>query len=45
MGNGMEEQRIFEVLGIGETKDEKEIKKAYRNKLLSVNPEDNAHVR
>jgi len=41
MGNGMEEQRIFEVLGIGETKDEKEIKKAYRNKLLSVNPEDN----
>lgn len=27
----METQRIFEVLGIGETKDEKEIKAAYRN--------------
>lgn len=41
MGIGMEEQRIFEVLGIGETKDAEEIRKAYRNKLLSVNPEDN----
>lgn len=41
MGIGMEEQRIFEVLGIGETKDENEIRRAYRNKLLSVNPEDN----
>lgn len=37
----METQRIFEVLGIGETKDEKEIKAAYRNRLASVNPEDN----
>ena len=37
----MEEQRIFEVLGTEETKDEAEIRKAYRNKLLTVNPEDN----
>ena len=41
MGIAMEEQRIFEVLGIGETKDGDEIRKAYRKKLLSVNPEDN----
>ena len=41
MGIAMEEQRIFEVLGIGETKDGDEIRRAYRKKLLSVNPEDN----
>ena len=45
MGIAMEEQRIFEVLGIGETKDGDEIRRAYRKKLLSVNPEDNAYVR
>ena len=33
--------RIFEILGIGATKDEDEIRAAYRGKLVSVNPEDN----
>lgn len=37
----METQRIFDVLGISETKDENEIKAAYRARLASVNPEDN----
>lgn len=37
----MDKQRIFDVLGIGETQDEKEIKRAYREKLVTVNPEDN----
>ena len=37
----MEKNRIFEILGIGETKEEREIKKAYREKLVTVNPEDN----
>lgn len=32
---------IFQVLGIEETKDEKLIKKAYREKLAVTNPEDN----
>ncbi len=39
--NGMESRRIFEILGINETKDEELIKTAYRRKLASVNPEDN----
>ncbi len=37
----MESRRIFEVLGIDETKDEERIREAYRGKLVSVNPEDN----
>ena len=37
----MDTQRIFEILGIPETKDEEAIKAAYRSKLVSVNPEDN----
>ena len=39
--NSMESRRIFEILGIDETKDEEQIKAAYRGKLVSVNPEDN----
>ena len=31
---------IWQVLGIGETKDKDELKKAYRVKLNTVNPED-----
>ena len=34
-------RRIFEILGIGVTKDEEGIRAAYRGKLVSVNPEDN----
>ncbi len=37
----MEQRRIFEILGIEETKEEEEIRAAYRRKLVSVNPEDN----
>jgi len=32
---------IFAVLGIAETKDEAQIRAAYRDKLITVNPEDN----
>ena len=37
----MDVQKIFEILEIPETKDESAIKAAYRDKLVSVNPEDN----
>ena len=37
----MDVQKIFEILEIQETKDAETIKKAYRSKLVSVNPEDN----
>ncbi len=37
----MDTERIFQVLGIEQTKEEKKIREAYRNKLVSVNPEDN----
>ncbi|MBQ9991107.1 MAG: hypothetical protein IJP31_09250 [Lachnospiraceae bacterium] len=37
----MEKERVFQVLGIEETKDEAAIKAAYRGKLTGVNPEDN----
>lgn len=37
----MEKQEIFRVLGIDATKDEGEIKRAYREKLVMTNPEDN----
>lgn len=36
----MDRIEIFRILGIEETKDEKLIKNAYREKLASVNPED-----
>lgn len=36
----MEEKQIWRILGIEATKDENLIKQAYRNKLISVNPED-----
>ncbi len=39
--SGMDRQRIFEILGIEETKEEERIREAYRSKLVSVNPEDN----
>ena len=39
--SGMDSRRIFEVLGISETKEEERIREAYREKLVSVNPEDN----
>lgn len=38
----MELKEIWDILNVGETKDEEEIKQAYRNKLVSVNPEDDA---
>lgn len=37
----MELVEIFQVLGIEQTKDEREIKDAYRRKLAVTNPEDN----
>lgn len=37
----MSGKNIFAVLGIAETKDEAQIRDAYRNKLVTVNPEDN----
>lgn len=37
----MNKTEIFQVLGIEETKDENQIKKAYREKLSVTNPEDN----
>lgn len=37
----MDVQRIFQVLGIEETKEEEKIREAYRSKLVTVNPEDN----
>lgn len=37
----MDVQRIFQVLGIEETKEEGKIREAYRSKLVTVNPEDN----
>lgn len=36
----MEKNEIFNLLGIEESKDEEVLKKAYRARLLSVNPED-----
>lgn len=37
----MNKTEIFQVLGIEETKDENQIKRAYREKLAVTNPEDN----
>ena len=37
----MNELKIWEILGIEQTKDEQKIKAAYRKVLTSVNPEDN----
>ena len=37
----MDIQRIFQILGIAETRQESEIKAAYRQQLVSVNPEIN----
>lgn len=37
----MEIQKIFDILGIEETKDEAQIRVAYRDRLVTVNPEDN----
>lgn len=37
----MEIQKIFDILGIEETKDEARIRVAYRDRLVTVNPEDN----
>lgn len=37
----MDSKNIWDVLGIKETKNEEEIRKAYRDKLVYVNPEDN----
>lgn len=37
----MDSEKVFEILGIEATKDENAIKKAYRAKLVHVNPEDN----
>lgn len=37
----MDIKKIFSILGITETKEEGLIKDAYRNQLVSVNPEDN----
>ena len=37
----MDTQKIFEILDITVTKDENLIREAYRNKLVTVNPEDN----
>ena len=34
------EYAMWEILGIKQTKDKDLIKKAYRNQLLNVNPED-----
>lgn len=36
----MDKKKVFGILDISETRDAKEIKMAYRNKLLHVNPED-----
>ena len=36
----MDRIEVFQILGIGETKDEKAIKNAYREKLTVTNPED-----
>lgn len=38
----MDNTYVWSVLGIAPTEDEKEIKNAYRTKLVSVNPEDDA---
>jgi tetratricopeptide (TPR) repeat protein len=37
----MDKKKVFDILGIGETRDVNIIKKAYRSKLIQVNPEDN----
>ncbi len=37
----MQQMEVFQILGIAPTKDEKEIKNAYRTKLSVTNPEDN----
>ena len=36
----MDKIEVFRILGIAETKDEKQIKDAYRKKLSVTNPED-----
>ena len=36
----MDEKQVWLVLGIEPTKNEEEIKQAYRSKLVNVNPED-----
>ncbi|MCM1542763.1 MAG: hypothetical protein NC121_16075 [Blautia sp.] len=38
--NGMDRMEIFQILGIEETKDEKQIRNAYRERLSVTNPED-----
>ena len=40
-GGNMERELFFHILGIEETKEEGEIRKAYREKLKGTNPEDN----
>lgn len=37
----MDRIEVFQILGIAETKDERAIKEAYRQKLTTTNPEDN----
>lgn len=37
----MDKIEVFQILDIAETKDEREIKAAYRQKLTATNPEDN----
>ena len=36
----MEKEQIFHILGIQETRDEREIKRAYMERLKGTNPED-----
>lgn len=38
----MKSSEVFQVLGIEETRDENMLREAYRKKLLTVNPEDDA---
>ena len=40
VGDNMELVEVFQILGIEQTKDEKSLKNAYRNKLSVTNPED-----
>ena len=38
----MDKERVFKILGIEETNDKDLIGAAYRQKLITVNPEDDA---